>query len=197
MSNCHTFCLLYRSTRRLYNYNWTHNHLLGVVPTRLISQQNTQLITTLNMQDWDNPAGVIDWPWMVKFIWEVWQNAALREDWRSHDELNPQVNRRFNHPNSFMQTWSDLTWFHRTTDPRSIIRWTLTIVEDELWGGEAASGGGRGRRDHLGARGRVPSLLASSTPNWNPYHAGFWSMLCRISRVKWISGCSCRCRIKR
>ena len=32
---------------------------------------------------------------MVKFIRDVRQNAALREDWKSHDELNPQVGRLF------------------------------------------------------------------------------------------------------
>jgi len=54
-------------------------------------EQQVPYHPTLNIRDWDDPVGAIDWPRMVKFIREVRQNATLREDWKSHDPLNPQV----------------------------------------------------------------------------------------------------------
>ena len=71
---------------------------------------------------------------MVKFMRDVRQNAALREDWKSHDELNPQVGRLFtlrNPPNFHQWRWAwagAIPLNFLFIDSSSNTRWTPKIV---------------------------------------------------------------------
>lgn len=42
------------------------------------------------VQDWDAPAGAIQWPRMVNFLKEIKRTGVIPPDHRSHDHLNEQ-----------------------------------------------------------------------------------------------------------
>jgi len=42
------------------------------------------------VQDWDAPAGAIEWPRMIEFLKEIKRSGVIPPDHRSHDHLNEQ-----------------------------------------------------------------------------------------------------------
>lgn len=74
-------------------------HLRSVLPGSFIIHQDDfappeQLVPvhpTLNVQDWDDPEGAIEWPRMVNFLRRVRREGKLGDDHKSHDGLNKQT----------------------------------------------------------------------------------------------------------
>lgn len=48
-----------------------------------------------NVQDWDSPAGAIDWPRLVEFAKGVKETGVIPGDHQSHEWMNEQSQREF------------------------------------------------------------------------------------------------------
>ncbi|KAK1225293.1 ribosylnicotinamide kinase [Marasmius sp. AFHP31] len=53
-------------------------------------QEKVPFHPTYKVQDWDAPAGAIEWPRLVKFLETVKETGVIPPDHRSHDHLNEQ-----------------------------------------------------------------------------------------------------------
>ncbi|KAF8170292.1 P-loop containing nucleoside triphosphate hydrolase protein [Mycena galopus ATCC 62051] len=73
-------------------------HLKRILPNSVIIHQDDfappqELVPVHpvhNVQDWDAPAGAIDWPRLISFLHEVKATGEIPADHRSHDHLNEQ-----------------------------------------------------------------------------------------------------------
>jgi len=73
-------------------------HLRRILPNSVIIHQDDfappqELVPVhpvYKVQDWDAPAGAIQWPRMVNFLKEIKRTGVIPPDHRSHDHLNEQ-----------------------------------------------------------------------------------------------------------
>ncbi|KAL0072755.1 ribosylnicotinamide kinase [Marasmius tenuissimus] len=73
-------------------------HLRRILPNSVIMhqddfappQEKVPFHPTYKVQDWDAPAGAIEWPRLVKFLETVKETGVIPPDHRSHDHLNEQ-----------------------------------------------------------------------------------------------------------
>ncbi|KIY43298.1 P-loop containing nucleoside triphosphate hydrolase protein [Fistulina hepatica ATCC 64428] len=69
-------------------------HLRNIIPDSIIIHQDPQEHIPnhpiYNVQDWDAPAGAIDWDRLVAFLRDVKRTGVIPDDHYSHDYLNEQ-----------------------------------------------------------------------------------------------------------
>jgi nicotinamide/nicotinate riboside kinase len=73
-------------------------HLNRILPNSVIIHQDdfappqelVPIHPKWNVQDWDAPAGAINWPRLVTFLQKVKSTGEIPSDHRSHDHLNEQ-----------------------------------------------------------------------------------------------------------